>query len=164
MGTDDPATEQRRPRAPDDRPEPRLVGVRRAVAAVRRATDSLRTRTVAVLTTFVEAVRAAIRYYLRGGARDDRTQPLATHRGTLGRSLDTTEQPGGNGGRSRPQLAEAAGRTRQRQLPGPAGQRRRLPAGDDRLRVERTPERLTLSDPDEDEAYLSSTVWVDVEE
>ncbi len=62
------------------------------------------------------------------------------------------------------QLAETGGGPEPRQLPGPGERRRRLPAGDGRLQVEQTPERMTLSDPDDEDAYLSSTLWVDVEE
>lgn len=164
MGTDDPGTEQPRPRAPDERSEPRLAGAGRVVAPVRRAARRLRARTGTVLAAVVHAVRAAVRYYLEGGRRDASAQPLATRPGAFGRSIATREHSDGQAGQSSPQLAETGGRSRPRQLPGPAGQRRRLPAGDGRLQVERTPERLTLSDPDDEEAYLSSTLWVDVEE
>ena len=41
---------------------------------------------------------------------------------------------------------------------------RELPAGDGVLEVERTPDRLILSDPAAEDAYLASTTWVEVEE
>lgn len=88
---------------------------------------------------------------------------LATRPGSDRTGLETWEDRTDQGHQSPPQLAEAGQGATSRQLPGPASTRR-LPAGDGRLRVEQTPERLTLSDPDEEEAYLSSTVWVDVEE
>ena len=49
-------------------------------------------------------------------------------------------------------------------LPPTSGSARELPAGDGVLEVERTPDRLILSDPAAEDAYLASTTWVDVEE
>jgi len=51
-----------------------------------------------------------------------------------------------------------------RSLPSGRGTRRGLPASRAALQVERTADRLTISDPAADEAFLSSTHWVDVEE
>jgi len=51
-----------------------------------------------------------------------------------------------------------------RPLPSGRGTRRGLPASRAALRVERTADRLTISDPAADEAFLSSTHWVAVEE
>lgn len=57
----------------------------------------------------------------------------------------------------------AANRATRRSLPTTPEPRRGLPAGDGPLDVERTADGLTISDPALEEAYLSSTHWVDVE-
>lgn len=168
MGTDDSASDQSHPRPSDPRPSDGptaflQVRLRRGVGGVWRAAGRLWRRTALALVAVITAVQAALSR-LRGERSRDREPPvLATRPDGPVRTVltaDRHDRPSDHGH----QLAETDGGARPRQLPGPTQTRRRLPAGEGRLQVDQTPERLTLSDPDDDEAYLSSTVWVDVEE
>lgn len=170
MGTDDPAIEQRRPRAGDGLDAERFVRLRGVLRAARALGDRWRSRFLGIVSALVSSLRAAGLYYLRGGGSSGEDRALARRPVTEVRTLTSSQDHGPHRPAESPPSPTGPvrdgpsdrGQTERR--PGPAERRRQLPSGDGRLQVERTAERLTLSDPDAEEAYLSSTVWVDIEE
>lgn len=160
----DESADQRRHRSQDAPTRERLAGLRRWTTRVRALGGRWWTALGALLSLLAHSVRQAGRYYRRGGGRERPTYSLRTLPNARAQGLESREAPSAPAEESAPKLAETATGTSARQLPDPDADRRRLPAGDGRLQVECTAERMILSDPDEEDAYLVSSVWVDVEE
>lgn len=115
---------------------------------------------VSALSLLVAAVRRAGRYVLRG---DSTRRRRAAGADALLPALSRYE--------SLPVLRTAERETQnsdggpgERPLPTGRGHNRALPTGRGALEVDRDADRLTISDPAAEEAFLSSTVWVEVEE
>lgn len=164
MGTDNSAAGQRRPRAPDDSDTDGQTGLRHLARHARAFGARLWRRVAVLYAVFVHACRRAVRAYLSGRGRTEPRQTLPSHADEQVYRLGPTRRPTDQAADVALSLSDESGDVSSRELPRPDSQARRLPTGDGRLQVERTPDRLTLSDPDDDDAYLSSTVWVEVEE
>lgn len=160
----DESADQRRHRSQDAPTGERLAGLRRWTARVRTLGGRWWTSLGAVLSLLVHSVRQAGRYYRRGDGQERPARSLRTLPKAGSHAFESPQPRSTPADETPPQLAETATGSSARQLPDPNADRRRLPAGDGRLQVECTAERMILSDPDEDDAFLESTVWVDVEE
>lgn len=148
--------------AADDQHSDRTTDVGRAWRRLAVFLAHWRLRVAVGLGLVGHALRRAWRYARQRGRGDEVIARVGTTDGhLLPTAYDVTlpvEETGQvDGGET------VEGASGPRYLPAARGDRRRLPSGDGGLDVERDTDRLVISDPAREEAYLASTVWVDVE-
>jgi|GEM_PF-5721558 len=147
---------ERPPSADDDSQSDWTDAARRAWRRLLVFVAHWRLRTRSVCRLVAGSIRSGVQYYLRGGGGRSASGPGRSRDPLLPAIADFDALPVARD--------EADVESGPRSLPSSRDTRRGLPAGRGTLEVERTRDRLTISDPATEEAYLSSTVWVEVEE
>lgn len=148
--------------AADDQRNGRSTDIVRAWRRLAVFLAHWRLRVAAGVRLVADAVRRAWRYARRRGSGGETVTLAGTSDGRLLPTAADITLPVADPG-SPVRGHAAGGASSQRSLPAARWDRRRLPSGDGGLHVEHDTDRLVISDPAREEAYLASTVWVDVE-